>query len=32
MSPPVLKAGDTHPAGQNSLLIRRTRIGSYSSR
>jgi Tol biopolymer transport system component len=30
--PPVPKSGDTHPAGQNSLLIRRTRIGSYSSR
>jgi hypothetical protein len=30
--PPVPKSGDTHPAGQSSLLIRRTRIGSYSSR
>jgi hypothetical protein len=28
----VPKSGDAHPAGQNSLLVRRTRIGSYSSR
>jgi hypothetical protein len=25
--PPVPKSGDAHPAGQNSLLVRRTRIG-----
>ena len=31
-NPPVPDAGDAHPAGQNSLLIRRTRIGSYSTR
>jgi Tol biopolymer transport system component len=27
--PPTPDAGDTHPAGQNSLLVRRTRIGTY---
>ena len=31
-NPPVPDAGDTHPAGQNSLLVRRTRIGSYTTR
>jgi Tol biopolymer transport system component len=30
--PPTPDAGDAHPAGQNSLLVRRTRIGSYSTR
>jgi Tol biopolymer transport system component len=31
-NPPTPKSGDTHPAGQNSLLIRRTRIGTYAKR
>jgi hypothetical protein len=31
-NPPTPKPGDAHPAGQNSLLIRRTRIGSYAAR
>jgi hypothetical protein len=28
--PPKPGAGDTHPAGQNSLLVRRTRIGQFT--
>ena len=31
-NPPVPDTGDVHPSGQNSLLVRRTRIGSYGSR
>ncbi|MEA2494352.1 MAG: TolB protein [Thermoleophilaceae bacterium] len=31
-NPPTPKSGDTHPAGQNSLLTRRTRIGTYTRR
>jgi hypothetical protein len=31
-NPPTVTPGSTHPAGQNALLVRRTRIGAYSSR